>query len=78
VSFAKLTYQTVGGYFLFLPKSDGCQVGLPNYWSCSERGSIWDERPWLHTNLLLTKRNRLMQNISQVLKRFYKKFPHLS
>jgi hypothetical protein len=33
--FAKLVCQTVGGQlFLFLPKLDGCQVGLPNCWSC--------------------------------------------
>jgi hypothetical protein len=34
--FAKLICQTVGGqFFLVLPKLNGCQVGFPNYWSCS-------------------------------------------
>jgi hypothetical protein len=23
-------------FFLVLPKLDGCQVDLPNYWSCSK------------------------------------------
>jgi hypothetical protein len=36
--FAKLICQTVGGqFFLFLPKLDGCQVGLPNCWSRSNK-----------------------------------------
>jgi hypothetical protein len=25
--------------FLVLPKLDGCQIDLPNYWSCSKRPS---------------------------------------
>jgi hypothetical protein len=44
VIFAKLVCQTVGGqFFSFLPKLDGCQVDLPNFWSCFNNKLITDE-----------------------------------